>query len=171
MNIPIETIIGFHYKRTQCHIDCVNYFAGLLGYHFPEHDNDKNKNPIQIGYAYINYAKYHHLRLLPAQQDAFEHAHAEHHKNNLHHMEHYKKLSEIAPITLIEMVCDWESANFEQKNILHDSTFESTMDWFEGIRNIGWTSQQQKFIENMIRKIDSLSNYDDIMKIWQPIFD
>ena len=92
MHIPVETIIDFHHKRTQCHIDCVNYFAGLLGYHFPEHDNDKNKNPIQIGYAYVNYAKYHCAHLLPAQQDAFRYACQEHHKNNLHHIEHGNKI-------------------------------------------------------------------------------
>ena len=171
MHIPVETIIDFHHKRTQCHIDCVNYFAGLLGYHFPEHDNDKNKNPIQIGYAYVNYAKYHCAHLLPAQQDAFRYACQEHHKNNLHHIEHYKELSEITPITLIEMVCDWESANFEQNHILKDTKFYTTIDWFDGIRNIGWSKDQQKFIEETIKKIDLMSNYDDIIKIWQPLID
>lgn len=171
MNIPIETIIDFHKKRTQCHVDCVNYFAGLLGYHFPEHDNDKNKNPVQIGYAYVNYANYHHANLLPAQQDAYQYAHDEHHKNNAHHIEHYKKPSEIPQISLIEMICDWESANFEQRNVLHDTTLDTTIDWFNHIRNIGWSPEQQKFIEETIQKIDGLAKYDDIIKIWKPLFD
>ena len=36
MKISVEKIFQFHHLRTQAHIDCLNYFAGLLGYHFPE---------------------------------------------------------------------------------------------------------------------------------------
>ena len=46
MKISVEKIFQFHRLRTQTHIDCLNYYAGLLGYHFPEHDNDKNHDTI-----------------------------------------------------------------------------------------------------------------------------
>ena len=69
------------------------------------------------------------------------------------------------------MVCDWESANFEQNHILKDTKFYTTIDWFGGIRNIGWSKDQQKFIEETIKKIDLMSNYDDIIKICQPLID
>ena len=58
VNVPIETIYEFHKTRTACHVASVNYFAGLLGYHFPEHDNDKNTEPMRTVYAYKNYASY-----------------------------------------------------------------------------------------------------------------
>ena len=54
MAVTLKTIFDFHRKRTQAHIDCLNYFAGLMGYHFPEHDNDKNSGTMQTAYAYKN---------------------------------------------------------------------------------------------------------------------
>ena len=59
MYIPVEKILDFYEKRTCAHIKSVNYFAGLIGYHFPEHDNDKMTGTIRTGYAHITYAKYH----------------------------------------------------------------------------------------------------------------
>ena len=69
MNIPIEEIINFHIKRTNCHVQTLNYFAQILGYHFPEHDSDKYKEPYIFGYAYCNYAKHHKGEFRPDRPD------------------------------------------------------------------------------------------------------
>ena len=59
MRIDLNDIFDFYELRLKCHVKSVNYFASILGYHFPEHDNDKNHEPIRTGYAYVFYKNYH----------------------------------------------------------------------------------------------------------------
>ena len=118
MKIPADKILEFHYKRTSTHISCLNYFAGLLGYHFPEHDNDKTYDPIKTGYAYINWAKYHEFcQVTSPQRNLYNSVRTEHYRTQPHHIEYYTDVSKIPNIHLVEMVCDWHSANFEQRFI------------------------------------------------------
>ena len=111
MQIPIETINKFHFIRTQAHIDCLNYHAELLGYNFPEHDNDKNSGAMMIAYSYINYASYHPEYNIPEKYcELFRTMRDEHHATQPHHINYYSNASEISDITLIEMICDWIGA-------------------------------------------------------------
>lgn len=171
MNIPIEEIIAFHIKRTNCHVQTMNYFAELLGYQFPEHDSDKYKEPYQTGYAYYNYAKHHkNCVLLPQQFEAFKTAHDEHHRMQPHHVRHYTSMKEIPNIFLIEMVCDWHSANFEQNCITCENEFASVSTFFqESMSNLDWTPQQLKMIHEYIDTISNIANYDAVKQIWQTL--
>ena len=51
MNINVNDIFDFYELRIKSHVAAVNYFASLLGYHFPEHDGDKVIEPIRTGYS------------------------------------------------------------------------------------------------------------------------
>lgn len=176
MAMSAEKILEFHRARTATHIECLNYHAGLLGYHFPEHDNDKTSGTIQNGYAYINYAKYHpECRLTPAQLDLYEHAHAEHHKTQPHHIEYYDDVSKISDMTLVQMVCDWFSANFEQIHVLHEISPQTVMDYFDMfLRNkpgLNWSAHQIDLIAQLCDFLDAYADFDTIMDIWRPLLD
>ena len=172
MIIALKTIMDFHHKRTQAHIDCLNYFAGLLGYHFPEHDNDKNSGQMRTGYAYINYANYHpDFKISNARTELYHEMHAEHHRMQSHHIEHYTSASDITDITLIEMVCDWHSANFEQNHVIHNPSSTSVRDFFDTImqHKMNWSEKQIALIYEVIDFLSIYANYDDIMAIWRPL--
>ena len=175
MQIPIETILDFHTKRIQAHIRCVNYFAGLIGYHFPEHDNDKLLGTIRNGYAYMAYKKYHpEFMLTKAQHEFYTFAHDEHHKTQPHHLEYYKHdVSRISDITLIEMICDWHSASFEQRFITHeDSIGYSVYDYFSThLHHLKWSPHQLGLIQTMFDFLDMYTSHTDVMSIWAPLTD
>ena len=168
MIIPLPEILEFHKLRTQCHVTSVNYFAGLLGYSFPKHDYDKFIDPIQIGYAYHNYAAYHDgCKVLPQYKDAFDTAHSEHHHNQPHHIEHYADIQQILHDTIIEMVCDWFSANFEQTNVTHENDFESVMEYFNTqMAPLNWTDAQRDTIINTIEFLEKNTDIKKISAIW-----
>ena len=160
----------FHHKRTQAHIDCLNYYAGLLGYHFPEHDNDKNSGPMRDAYAYFNYAKYHpEFTLSAARHDLWRDMHDEHHHMQPHHIGHYTHASEISDVTLVEMICDWHSANFEQNYVSHEGGPTSVREFFDTcLRNkIDWTASQIATIDEIIDFLSIYANHDEIMAIWR----
>ena len=106
MSTPVDEIYNFHRIRTACHLASVNYFADIIGYHFPEHDNDKNFEPIRTGYAYKNYATYHKsYRMFPAYGGVFQMAHATHHAHASHHIDFYGgDVSRIAKMKIWELV-------------------------------------------------------------------
>ena len=169
MNIPIEEIINFHIKRTNCHVQTLNYFAQILGYHFPEHDSDKYKEPYIFGYAYCNYAKHHkNCAMLPQQKEIFAKVHEEHHKMQPHHIEHYTSMQDISNIALTEMLCDWHSANFEQNFITNENEFSSISDFFQKkMSKLDWSKKQLEYINMVIEKISTTSNYEEIKQIWE----
>ena len=174
MIIPLKDIMNFHRARTQAHVDCLNYFAGLLGYHFPEHDNDKNHGQMQTGYAYANYAKYHpDFFLSDARQDLFHQMHDEHHRMQPHHIEHYTCADQISDTTLIEMLCDWHSANFEQVHVTREIGDINVRDYFDNqLRNhdkIHWSEHQLNIIDETINFLAIYANFDTIMSIWRPL--
>ena len=175
MAISADTILKFHHLRTSAHIQCLNYFAGLLGYHFPEHDNDKMSGPICMGYAYINYAKYHpDCKLTPPQLELYHDKHAEHHHTQPHHLEYYSDTTTIPDVILIEMVCDWHSANFEQRFITHEDPLDCTVsDFFEKhiLHNprYKWHPAQIDLINELITFLGNYADHDAIMAIWRPV--
>ena len=175
MRIAINTIFEFHHMRTTAHVECLNYFAGLLGYHFPEHDNDKNIDTMKTAYAYINYHKYHpEYNISNANRDLFKQMHTEHHRMQPHHLEHYSDVSEINDITLIEMICDWHSANFEQRYLTHEDKHDYTVQKFFETHLLNnpkynWASHQINLIYETIDFLDMYANYEEIMKIWRPL--
>ena len=172
MAIPIEDIYNFHHVRTACHINCMNYFAGLMGYHFPEHDNDKGIEPMRTGYAYKNYANYHPEYNLPDNyEDLAKIAITTHHKHAPHHVDFYNgNVSQIPDVHLIEMVCDWASANFEQLYLLHDCPYETVADWFDAeMSNKNWTDAQLNVIHEAMDFIERHMDKDAVMKIWEPV--
>ena len=175
MIISLKTIMDFHHKRTQAHIDCLNYFAGLLGYHFPEHDNDKMSGPICMGYAYINYAKYHpDCKLTPTQLELYNDKHHEHHHTQPHHLEYYADTRTIPNIVLVEMVCDWHSANFEQRFVTNEDTRDYTVQRFFNesiLSNPKYKLHpvQIDLINELITFLGNYADHDAVMTIWRPV--
>lgn len=172
MKISVDTIYKFHRARTACHIACVNYFAVLTGHHFPEHDSDKNTEPMQTGYAYKNYASYHpEYNLTDKYVELFDAAHASHHEHASHHIEFYHgDVSKIPQIRLIEMICDWFSANFEQVNIIHDYEYETVSGWFDAkLSHLSWTAAQLKTISETIKLLEQKADRAELLKIWSPV--
>ena len=175
MHISSKTLYDFHTRRTTAHINCLNYFAGLLGYHFPEHDNDKHSDTIRTGYVYYNYAKYHpDYTFTSAQQELFEFARREHHYTQPHHFEYYSDVRNISDITLVEMVCDWHSASFEQRYLTHEDPMDYTVrDWFNLLiqDKYPFTQHQIDFIYQLIDFLDMYTNHDDAMRCWLPMLE
>lgn len=175
MLIAIETINEFHRMRTDAHVRCLNYFAGLLGYHFPEHDNDKNHGTMRIAYSYINYAKYHPEYNIPeTNRHLYVQMRMEHHQTQPHHLEYYTSASEISDTTLIEMLCDWHSANFEQRYITREDPKDySVLQFFEqelkDNLKYTWSEHQLEIIYDTIEFLEMYTNHDEVMKIWIPL--
>jgi hypothetical protein len=177
MKISVEKIFQFHRLRTQTHIDCLNYYAGLLGYHFPEHDNDKNHDTICTGYAYYNWAKYHpEYTMSPAHRELFELAKHEHHTHQPHHVWYYENTADIDDVTLIEIICDWHSASFEQRFITHEDPLDyDVRTFFEKNLMVNpklhWTTHQIELINSTIDFLEMYAEHDTILKIWLPLLD
>ena len=167
----MDEILAFHKSRTHRHIAAVNYFAGLMGYHFPKHDYDKFNDPIQVGYSYINYTNYHpDCKISQQYADAFKKANHEHHSTQPHHIEYYKNVQNIPHDVLIEMVCDWCSANFEQSNILHNNEFGSVIDFFDKqLSQLNWTDKQRETIIQTINFMEQNAAPDKLYAIWADI--
>lgn len=173
MNINLYDIFDFYELRIKSHVAAVNYFASLLGYHFPEHDSDKVKEPIRTGYAYIFYRTYHknfhptdeHVALC---NDAIK----LHHLAATHHIQHYNHVSEIPLINVYEMVADWASANFEQQNIIHDPKTVDLETWFENnMANRGWRDEQIDVIKKSFEIIHKNTDDEYVKSIWAPLLE
>ncbi|MCQ2562497.1 MAG: DUF5662 family protein [Alphaproteobacteria bacterium] len=173
MKIDINEIFRFYELRIKSHVAAVNYFASLLGYHFPEHDNDKVTEQIRTGYAYIFYKTYHknfhvskEYELLSRDAQDLHHYHAP------HHIQYYKNASEIPLVRVYEMVADWASANFEQKDILHDPASVTLETWFaKNMSNLDWTPEQLKIINDSFQIINKNTDNEYVKSIWKPLLE
>lgn len=170
VNIDINDIFKFSELRIACHVRALNYFAGILGYSFPEHDNDKNVEPMRTGYAYIIYAAYHkNFRLLPEHEQLCLDAKKVHYQHAPHHVAHYQNVTDIPDIRIYEMVSDWSSANFEQKYILCLKDTPDINDWFEqNHAKLPWTPHQLELIRKSLKIISEKTDIDTVRAIWQP---
>ncbi|MBR3511090.1 MAG: hypothetical protein IKN73_03440 [Alphaproteobacteria bacterium] len=173
MNINVQDIFDFYETRIKCHVQSMNYFASLLGYHFPEHDSDKVIEPIRTGYSYIFYKTYH-KNFHPTQQhiDLCNDAIRLHHFAAAHHIQHYKNVTEIPDINLYEMVADWASANFEQMNIIHDPESVSIQTWFNNkMAQLPWSKKQLEIIQKSFEIIEKNTDEEKVKSIWQPVLE
>lgn len=170
MKIDVKDIFDFYELRIKCHIESVNYFASLLGYQFPEHDSNKTHEPIRTGYAYTFYSKYHkNFYLRPEHSELCEKAKDDHHKHSAHHIEYYTNVSDIPDIILFEMLSDWASANFEQKNIIKDNNYMSLREWFKSISSLPWTEYQLNIINSTFDIFETKADVTQIIRIWKPV--
>ena len=173
MNINMNDIFEFYELRIKSHVAAVNYFASLLGYHFPEHDGDKVKEPIRTGYAYIFYKTYHkNFHATPEHESLCRDAINLHHFAATHHIQHYKHVSEIPLVNVYEMVADWASANFEQKNIIQDPGAIEIETWFQNkMANQGWTNEQMDIINKSFEIIRKNTDAEYVTSIWAPLLE
>lgn len=173
MNIDLNEIFDFFETRIKCHVESVNYFAGLLGCHFPEHDKDKIVEPIRTGYAYIFYRSYHkNTHLLPQQFDLCQDATLLHHNHSTHHVEYYKHVKDIPDVHLYEMVSDWASANFEQLNVLHKPDAVSISQWFDkNMSHLEWSTHQLDIIKKSFEIFDLQTDENKVLDIWKPLIE
>ena len=173
MNINVDDIFDFYELRISCHVTAVNYFASLLGYHFPEHDNDKAKEPIRTGYAYIFYKNYHkNFHLLPGHVELCGIARQTHHAHAPHHIPFYTDVSQIPDIRIYEMVSDWASANFEQKHIIKETDSIPLEQWFnENMAQLPWSQNQLDIIKKSFAIIKEKTDSKYVKTIWQPLLE
>lgn len=173
MNININDIFDFYELRIKSHVSAVNYFASLLGYHFPEHDGDKVKEPIRTGYAYIFYKTYHkNFHPMPEHVALCDDAIKLHHFGATHHIQHYKHVSEIPLIHVYEMIADWASANFEQMNIIRDPEAVELETWFQNkMAGQGWTDEQMNIIQKSFEIIHTNIDAEHVKSIWAPLLE
>ena len=171
MIINTDDIFKFYEKRIECHIKSVNYFASLLGHNFPDHDRDKVKEPIRTGYAYIFYNNYHpQLNLMNEYFDLCKDAHDTHHKHATHHIEHYDNVQNIPDVSLYEMFADWNSANFEQINILHEPDAILLDEWFDkNMSKLPWSDYQLEIIKKSFETIKEKTDKEIVESIWQEL--
>ena len=171
MNIDLNEIFDFFEARIMCHVKSVNYFADLLGYHFPEHDKDKIVEPLRIGYAYIFYAAYHKkIQLLPQHFELCHDAKMLHHNHSTHHIEYYKHVNDIPDVRLYEIVSDWASANFEQMNIIHESGALPISQWFDkNMSHLGWSEHQLEIIKKSFEIFELKTDKNKLLDIWKTL--
>ncbi len=171
MQTSIDTIREFFHRRTAAHIAALNYFAELLGYHFPEHDNDKHREPYLTGYAYWVWVQHHpHCKLLPQQEIAFRDAQSEHHRMQPHHVEHYASVRDIPQIVLTEMICDWHSANNETLYLHENPTYPTVIDWFNAcMADRDWTDDQRKYITDTCAYLAATANAAHVTNLWRRV--
>lgn len=173
MQIKIKDIFKFYEIRLSCHVRSVNYFASLLGYSFPEHDGNKTNEPTRTVYAYIVYNEYHpELHLMDEYFELCENAKRDHHKHSQHHIQYYKNVCEIPDVRLYEMISDWASANFEQKNILNDVNAVTMEQWFDNnLAKLPWTQHQIELIKQSFDIIKARTDDTAIKSIWMDLLD
>lgn len=171
MQINMGDIFKFYETRINCHVKAVNYFASLIGHSFPDHDADKVEEPMRTGYAYIFYNNYHpQLKLTEQYFQLCADARATHHKHATHHIPYYNDVSEIPDIRIYEMVSDWASANFEQRNILKDTKNPSLEDWFDiNLAHLPWTEHQIELIKQSFETIKKNTDDKIVIDIWQDL--
>ena len=174
MNINVNDIFDFYETRISCHIKAMNYFAELLGYHFPEHDSDKVIEPVRTGYAYIFYKTYHKNFHPTLEHEALcKDAQKIHHDHATHHIQFYNnKVNEIPDIRLYEMIADWSSANFEQMNIIHDKEAVPLEAWFNmKMAQLPWTEKQLEIIHKSFDLIAQSTDENTVIEIWKPVLE
>ena len=171
MKIDAQDIFDFFKLRIDCHVQSVNYFADMFGYNFPEHDQDKLKEPTRTGYAYVFYNNYHEELFLKREfSELCRTAHDDHHKHAPHHIEYYKTVTDIPDIRLYEMISDWASANFEQREILKLPDVVSVEKWFnDNMSFLPWTEHQLDIINAAFDVLKKQIDKAQIMSIWEPV--
>lgn len=173
MNINVDDIFEFYEMRIKCHVTSVNYFAELLGYHFPEHDGDKIIEPIRTGYACMFYRTYH-KNFCPTQQQIELSRDAEkiHHTHAPHHIEHYQNVNEIPDIYLYEILSDWASADFEEKYIINRKSYIPLKPWFDkNMSHLPWTEHQLEIIKKSFQIFAENTDTEILKAIWQPLLE
>lgn len=165
-----EIIIEFHKRRTNAHIAGVNYFADILGMQFPMHDSDKFAAPLLMPYSMKNYLDYHaDFEWTDSVESEWERANWAHHHAANHHPESYADISDMPAENITEMVCDWFSANNEQKLIRNISEYPNVMDFYTrfALPEFGFTTSQQKAILKLIDDLESRAVTERFLDIWR----
>ena len=112
------------------------------------------------------------VQLTETQLELYRLAHDEHHKSQPHHLEHYNNdVSLISDITLIEMICDWHSACFEQRFITHEDSIGHTIYdyWTSNLSHLNWSTHQIALIQEMLEFLDMYTCHSDVLNIWSPL--
>ncbi len=65
------------------------------------------------------------------------------------------------------MICDWNSANFEETTISNDTAYPSVIAYYNSqMTALPWSDAQRKFIIETINEIERLADYEIVRKIW-----
>lgn len=173
MKIGLKDIFDFFELRIACHVQSVNYFASLFGYNFPEHDKDKINEPTRTGYAYVFYSKYHeNFCLKPEHLELCKKVQCDHHKHAPHHIEYYESVADIPDTRLYEMISDWASANFEQRNVIKARDSMPLQKWFNAnMSSLPWTEHQLDIIDSAFETLDEQTDMEQILSIWKSVLE
>jgi len=71
------------------------------------------------------------------------------------------------------MICDWHSANFEQRFVSHEDSIGHTVyDYFSMyLQHLDWSPHQYGLIQEMLEFLDMYTNHNDVLEIWAPLID
>lgn len=169
----MDDIYKFYELRMACHIASVNYFASLLGLHFPEHDSDKIKEPTRTGYAFVFYDMYHKdFTLNKENQKLCDDVQRDHHAHDSHHISYYENVCDIPDVRLQEMLCDQAAANFEQQDIRKLKDAVPVEEWFKNNNShLPWTPQQLEIIKTTFQTFRDKQDLKELNTIWQPLLE
>ena len=75
-------------------------------------------------------------------------------------------------VNVYEMIADWASANFEQKNIIQDPGATEIEIWFQNkMANQGWTNKQMDIINKSFEIIRKNTDAEYVTSIWAPLLE
>ena len=168
----LKEMLEFYGVRTNAHINSVNYFGKIFGLSFAGHDLDKLSEPIMTPYAFKTWQNYHPaFTISDEMEDDVRAARVTHHVNADHHIEFYKNISEMPDDKVIEMVCDWQTANLENRHINklreHEAVFENVTEFYLSVKD-RWkfTEHQNELISIAINKIESKMKMEEFLALW-----
>ena len=165
-------IIEFYKRRTGAHITALNYFAGLLGTRFPEHDSDKFSAPLLIPYALKNYSDYHpDFAWSDALEKESQCAWYKHHSSAAHHVESYADIADMPDTRITEMLCDWFTANNEQNLVQKRPVYCTIMDFYSrhALPTFKFVPRQQTLILELIEELKVREDTEKFLEIWKDI--
>ena len=160
---PTLDMIDFFTRRTNAHIGAVNYFAGFFSVNFPDHDASKFSEPERTPYIFSAAAK--RLGFIGLDDDmkqGIKDAHDQHYKNNDHHPEFWKPITEMPNSCLKHMVCDWWAMLYESMYYGDPVAFGHVLDYYKAVacKKFDFAHHQKSEIENAINHLD-LQNRDN----------
>ena len=171
--VPTQEMIDFVTDRINRHIKSVNYFASLIGRHYPDHDLDKFDEPLfsryVVGYWYLfNNDTSLADNVTPEFREAFIAAKKPHYQTRSHHTDYWGNPHDMPPVALEEMACDM-FAMCAEKNMrglkrakkFLDYWVEDTPQWFQ------YSKEQDSIMRDLFAKLEARWNRDDFLKIWE----
>ncbi|MDR2770380.1 MAG: DUF5662 family protein [Rickettsiales bacterium] len=172
--VVTDAMEEYFLRRLFRHRLSVNYFAELVGYHFPEHDASKLCRSEYSPYILRIWDL--HVEPLPmsARQRASVSIAADHHYFfNPHHAQYWGAHTRSIPEPImIEMSCDISAVHFEKELIRYrgqPNRHASAREYFitEEFPKYDFSDKQKKFLTDMTDELAGKIKPEDFADIWR----